>query len=873
MARFTYPRRIAALALALVLILAGLTGCPDYGNPRAPEANFTTSVQKGLVPLTVEFHDASQPGTSPIRVWLWDFGDGGISRSPNPVHTYSQPGTYTVSLTVETAEGHDTRTRKNMITVNARSDFAFIGPDGGSVAIGGAQLTVPPNALEQETSVGIIFEEDAFSSIFPEDTQVISRAFTIAHASPLTHFFAVDDDTGAPVPAIIETPIDYDAVPEADRNSDHIHLVARLEGGVRIPIFGSVEDKHLRVPVTGLPPRATYGVVYRPDVERVAVQVADRKDAVEADWGRDWSLYLSPLLLEQLTAVRLGSIESPSAYEATSFTPLEMSRTRTYIAASIGRFAPNYEARGLRSPALVQDEDGAYPVVFYNFVSLYNKDFADFRDLVAQTAIFGQVAIDPAQLVNVSIHNAERAQDNPDLSQEYDFDMAFAQALYDAALASYALPPVTADNAPADEKDVPYFSALRQGGGAYLGQRAAGLFTARSFGPHEIATVTDPLFTAFTPATAGYAAATQDFLFFLDNNFEVDLLDMLFADDAAAPGLLERVRESSAGFQTFQDFEDATDNMREAIHETLEDYFGLALGELYWQFARERAVEQRGPVLRASDNLRDSFLLQEDLFRQDAIVETRFVADATDLVVQANQYPALAGIPPFSSRAVVVDVDPGTENLSFTFNASEWHTDKFGNSMAVKAYPEGRDGVELAPGDETLVLNEVPAPCPFARDDPAVFVPAFFPVLDEDDSGGLQLEEVQTLVPDLSSAEFDAADGDGDGELSRDEMLDLANSIDLRVLGTYDANRNGYLEEEELAPFIGEDKFRELDTNGNNAFDCGDVDTEEQGAKQDDNDAADSAGRVVVLLSNLNFEAANSIYMRAQRPAASEFDF
>ena len=37
--------------------------------------------------------------------WHWDFGDGFISSLPNPVHTYSSPGTYTISLTTRSEKG------------------------------------------------------------------------------------------------------------------------------------------------------------------------------------------------------------------------------------------------------------------------------------------------------------------------------------------------------------------------------------------------------------------------------------------------------------------------------------------------------------------------------------------------------------------------------------------------------------------------------------------------------------------------------------------------------------------------------------------------------------------------------------------------
>jgi PKD repeat protein len=37
--------------------------------------------------------------------WLWRFGDGETSTEENPYHKYESPGTYTVSLSVATAEG------------------------------------------------------------------------------------------------------------------------------------------------------------------------------------------------------------------------------------------------------------------------------------------------------------------------------------------------------------------------------------------------------------------------------------------------------------------------------------------------------------------------------------------------------------------------------------------------------------------------------------------------------------------------------------------------------------------------------------------------------------------------------------------------
>lgn len=52
----------------------------------------------GNVPLTVQFMDTS---TGDPNIWGWDFGDGTNSALQNPVHAYTWPGNYTVTLTVK----------------------------------------------------------------------------------------------------------------------------------------------------------------------------------------------------------------------------------------------------------------------------------------------------------------------------------------------------------------------------------------------------------------------------------------------------------------------------------------------------------------------------------------------------------------------------------------------------------------------------------------------------------------------------------------------------------------------------------------------------------------------------------------------------
>jgi len=109
-----------------VLAALFLSACPSGMVP--PTANFQAQPTSGTAPLTVQFNDTSQPGSIPIVTWFWNFGDGGTSTARHPSHTYTAPGTYSVSLAVTSAHGSDTITRSSLITVGGG------GGGGGGIA-------------------------------------------------------------------------------------------------------------------------------------------------------------------------------------------------------------------------------------------------------------------------------------------------------------------------------------------------------------------------------------------------------------------------------------------------------------------------------------------------------------------------------------------------------------------------------------------------------------------------------------------------------------------------------------------------------------------------------------------------------------------
>ncbi|SHJ60952.1 PKD domain-containing protein [Pseudozobellia thermophila] len=70
----------------------------------APDAKASASVLSGEAPLKVDFTGGNSSDDKGIVSYFWDFGDG-TSSSTDPSHTFNNPGTYTVKLTVSDEEG------------------------------------------------------------------------------------------------------------------------------------------------------------------------------------------------------------------------------------------------------------------------------------------------------------------------------------------------------------------------------------------------------------------------------------------------------------------------------------------------------------------------------------------------------------------------------------------------------------------------------------------------------------------------------------------------------------------------------------------------------------------------------------------------
>lgn len=70
-----------------------------------PKPDFAASPAKGCIPFEVKFTDKSNPVNGTIAAYSWDFGDGSTGSGSNPVHTYNNALSPTITLTITNSNG------------------------------------------------------------------------------------------------------------------------------------------------------------------------------------------------------------------------------------------------------------------------------------------------------------------------------------------------------------------------------------------------------------------------------------------------------------------------------------------------------------------------------------------------------------------------------------------------------------------------------------------------------------------------------------------------------------------------------------------------------------------------------------------------
>lgn len=115
----------------VILAARGPGGClktevkSDYLHIQPPEANFASNAVNGCAPKDIVFTSLSI-AANPIVSYLWDMGDGTTYTTADPTHTFANPGSYTVSLTITDSEGcQSTFVQPNYIEVGYQPTVDF----------------------------------------------------------------------------------------------------------------------------------------------------------------------------------------------------------------------------------------------------------------------------------------------------------------------------------------------------------------------------------------------------------------------------------------------------------------------------------------------------------------------------------------------------------------------------------------------------------------------------------------------------------------------------------------------------------------------------------------------------------------------------
>lgn len=696
------PRWSFTHMFVLFVAALGLAGCPPVTPDPEPVANFSGTPRSGNTGLRVTFSDLSSTVASgAISSWRWDFGDGGRSTERNPTHTYLAPGTFNVSLTVSSSGGSHTRTRSGYIQIDSPQGSARVDENGGTASANGVSITVAAGALEGEVNFGITRVNGQIEFNVFETINRVGETFRITHDNDRTDMSA--SASGAALdPALLSIPYAEDVVPTGSRIPARVHILAELEAGFVVPILGEIRSGSVVASVTGLPASALYTVVYRPEgvLERIPA-AASGKAATGTNWNDFWDVSLSPALLNQLTALRLGSIQRPSSFGNRDFTQVQLDATRSALGAGLQVLQASFEEVSARSPRLVT-LNGAHTVSFFNTVDLYPTAIGSIDSVFYAGSPFGSVVVDPRQLLAISTWNADRVIADPeqtDIAQVLGSNQAIAEVVTRAVVGGYDYPAITATSE-ADGGEVSFIAGIAEGLALHVGQEIGGIPTNRTQLEGDVALLSTPVLAPFDADVAGYAASGQDFFRYVLNHYQPEpALAYVAQGTGPVKGMLEEIRTALQSVNLLTP-DVASRLTAGAIDNAFFAHLDVPLGEAYLSYALDLAFEH-GPsgVLRPSDAGRLPLVLDESRFAAGAITDAALdgTADGADV--------ELSALLPLSTRVVRLAADPAADTLTLTFNRSEWATDTRNQSIAVVVYREGLPGTALPSNGSTLVFE------------------------------------------------------------------------------------------------------------------------------------------------------------------------
>ncbi|WP_162418554.1 PKD domain-containing protein, partial [Cyclobacterium roseum] len=196
---------------------------------KAPVVVLEADVTEGRVPLTVAFSSDNSTDEGEIVSYDWDFGDGNSSEEPNPTHTFTTIGEYTVELTLKDDRGLSNSATQQIQVVDLAEPIAVATAD---VQQGIAPLTIQFDASESEANGSIV----AYAWDFDDESSstMVSPVHTFTSPGTYTVSLTVTDDNGANAQTSLVIEVEENlppvAVPEANVTTGNAPLTVSFTG-------------------------------------------------------------------------------------------------------------------------------------------------------------------------------------------------------------------------------------------------------------------------------------------------------------------------------------------------------------------------------------------------------------------------------------------------------------------------------------------------------------------------------------------------------------------------------------------------------------------------------------------------------------------
>jgi gliding motility-associated-like protein len=164
------------------------------------EASFSSDLDAACIGVPITFSSASMIPTDTDISYYWDFDDGTTSFDTNPLHTYTEPGTYAVRLVVDVNDGACSSEATQTIQIHPRPMAQFVNSadylcpgdtlsldisgeftsviweDGSDsrlrfIASGGTYTALLSNEFGCDTTISIDIEEKILPELFLEASE------------------------------------------------------------------------------------------------------------------------------------------------------------------------------------------------------------------------------------------------------------------------------------------------------------------------------------------------------------------------------------------------------------------------------------------------------------------------------------------------------------------------------------------------------------------------------------------------------------------------------------------------------------------------------------------------------------------------------